>query len=254
MAFVRVAILGRRGSLLSQRRICITSAATSSTSPSLNPTSAPDLTHRAFATVSTGSNPLKDDGGKVILKSLTREELEVFVQSLGEKPFRAKQLWQWMYSPASLVGTFDEMTNLSKAFREKLNEVARIDCLRVNTSHVAKDGTRKITFQLDDGGIIESVWIPSVPSEEDDDDIPFVPSKKGGTSPTSKPTERKKRVTLCVSSQLGCALNCQFCFTAKMGLRRHLTMAEIVDQVILSKRFFDTEDYKVTNVVFMVSS
>jgi len=166
-----------------------------------------------------------DSNGRVLLKSLTRTQMDEFVQSLGEKPFRAKQLWRWMYHPDALAGSFEEMTDLSKDFRRKLQESARVDSLVINDTHVAADGTRKVTFKLDDGGVIESVWIPT-------DD----------------------RVTLCVSSQLGCALNCQFCFTAKMGLRRHLTKGEIVDQVVLTKRFFDDRNQlgrRVTNVVFM---
>ncbi|KAJ8901554.1 hypothetical protein NDN08_003763 [Rhodosorus marinus] len=174
--------------------------------------------------IAAGSLPT-DENGRVLLKNLSRTQLDDFVTSLGEKPFRAAQLWRWMYHPDSLVGTFEEMTDLSKAFRAKLEDHSRVDSLTLNDTHVAKDGTRKITYKLEDGGIIESVWIPT-----------------------------NDRVTLCISSQLGCALNCQFCFTAKMGLRRHLSLGEIVDQVVLSKRFFDDKDEtgkRITNIVFM---
>lgn len=164
----------------------------------------------------------KDSMGKVLLKSMTLEELERWVETeLQEKPFRARQLWKWMYSPDKLAGTFDEMSDLSKAFREKLKTVARIDSIVMNTVHQAADGTRKMTYRLDGGGLVESVLIPA-----------------------------EGRTTLCVSSQWGCALNCQFCQTGRTGFKRSLTHGEIVDQVVLAKRFFEGEG-RIANVVFM---
>lgn len=168
----------------------------------------------------------RDAEGRVLLKNLSRERLDEFVESLGEKQYRAAQLWRWMYHPDALAGSFEEMTDLSKSFRVKLEAEARVDSLTMKDVHEAQDGTKKVTYSMDDGGVVESVWIPT-------DD----------------------RVTLCISSQLGCALNCQFCFTAKMGLRRHLSLGEIVDQVVQSKRFFDAKDNssrRISNVVFMV--
>lgn len=164
----------------------------------------------------------KDSVGRVLLKSMTLKELETWVETdLQEKPFRARQLWKWMYRADKLAGTFDEMSDLSKAFREKLKGVARIDSILLNTVHQSADGTRKMTFRLDSGGLVESVLIPA-----------------------------EGRTTLCVSSQWGCALNCQFCQTGRTGFKRSLTHGEIVDQVVLAKRFFEAEG-RIANVVFM---
>mmetsp|Transcript_9049 Transcript_9049/g.23802 ORF Transcript_9049/g.23802 Transcript_9049/m.23802 type:complete len:500 (-) Transcript_9049:53-1552(-) len=167
----------------------------------------------------------RDVDGKILLKSMSLPQLERFVvQNLEEKKFRAAQLWSWMYKSSTLASSFEEMTDLSKSFRAKLAERCTIDALEVDKVHQAIDGTRKITFKLKSqsgGGIIETVLIPS-------DD----------------------RATLCVSSQLGCAMNCQFCFTAKMGLRRHLGVEEIVDQLVIAKRMFEHEQ-RISNVVYM---
>ncbi|MCB9506609.1 MAG: 23S rRNA (adenine(2503)-C(2))-methyltransferase RlmN [Myxococcales bacterium] len=160
-----------------------------------------------------------DRDGKLLLKSLTRSELEEWVASLGEKPYRAKQLWRWLY--LQRVGSFDEMSDLSRDFRERAAAVARVDVLRCTGTHRASDGTRKLTWETLDGGQIESVLIPT-----------------------------ETRNTLCISSQLGCAINCQFCLTAKMGLRGHLSTAEIVDQVVQTRRQFEDEQ-RISNIVFM---
>lgn len=163
-----------------------------------------------------------DEQGKILLKNLTLSELEKWIeQDLGYKRFHAKQLWQWMYKPDKLVGTFDEMTDLSKQFREQLKQCARIDVLTINTVHQSNDGTRKITFKLDSGGVIETVLIPT-----------------------------EGRTTICVSSQWGCALNCQFCLTGKTGFKRSLTHGEIVDQIVQAKRHFEHEG-RISNCVFM---
>jgi 23S rRNA (adenine2503-C2)-methyltransferase len=161
-----------------------------------------------------------DAEGLVLLKSMNRETLTRWVvEEMGEKPFRAKQLWKWMY--VHLVGDLDEMTDLSKAFRERLRQHSRVDVLSVKEVFQATDGTRKILWNTLSGAEIESVLIPT-----------------------------ESRVTLCISSQVGCAINCQFCLTAKMGLRGHLTTAEIVDQVVQTRRMFEAEQH-ISNVVFM---
>lgn len=163
-----------------------------------------------------------DDQGRVILKSMTLSEMEYWVEhTLGHKPFRARQLWQWLYKDDRWAASFDEMTDLSKPFREQLEKVARIDALNINSVHQSEDGTRKITFRLDSGGVIESVLIPT-----------------------------EGRTTLCVSSQWGCALNCQFCLTGRTGFKRSLTQGEIVDQAVQTRRFFESEGH-ISNVVFM---
>lgn len=166
--------------------------------------------------------PLKDTEGRVYLKSMTLAELEDWVETeLQQKRFRARQLWQWLYKTDKLASTFDEMTNLAKDFRQKLGETARIDALAIDKVHRSKDGTRKIVFRLDSGGVIESVLIPA-----------------------------DGRTTLCVSSQWGCALACQFCLTGRSGFKGHLNQAEIVDQVVMARRFFERESH-ISNIVFM---
>ncbi len=165
------------------------------------------------------SQTTTDDEGRVLLKSLTFDALQAWVASIGEKSFRAKQLWRWMY--LRNVGSFDEMTDLSRSFREQLAERARLDVLENTGVFQASDGTRKLTWKTLSGGTIESVLIPS-----------------------------ESRNTLCISSQVGCAINCQFCLTAKMGLRAHLSSAEVVDQVVQTRRMFEAEQH-ISNVVFM---
>jgi 23S rRNA (adenine2503-C2)-methyltransferase len=161
-----------------------------------------------------------DADGKVLLKSLSFDELEQWVvEELDEQKFRAKQIWSWLY--VHLASTFEEMTNLSKALRQRLAETARIDVIALNSEHQSKDGTRKLTWKLDSGSIVESVLIPA-----------------------------DGRNTLCISSQVGCAMNCQFCYTARMGFHENLSTAEIVDQVVQTRRLFAPEK-QLTNVVFM---
>jgi len=162
-------------------------------------------------------------GEKVVLKNMSREELGTFLTSSGERKFRASQLWDWMYNPELLAGSFESMTNLPKALRSKLERTSVLDEISLASVHESRDGTKKLLFEPRQGGRIESVWIPS-----------------------------EDRTTLCVSSQLGCALNCQFCYTAKMGFLRNLTLSEILDQAILAKRHFDTDQRKISNIVFMV--
>jgi len=164
---------------------------------------------------------ITDEEGRVLLKSLTQPELaEWLTQELGEKPFRAKQIWRWLY--VALVSDFEEMTDISKDLRAKLQEKARIDTISLHDERIAQDGTTKLLWKLDTGAIIESVMIPA-----------------------------DKRNTLCISSQVGCAMNCQFCYTARMGFQSNLATAEIVDQVVQARRHFDKKDIRLTNIVFM---
>jgi hypothetical protein len=120
-----------------------------------------------------------DADGKVYLKSMTLPELEHWVETeLGDKPYRARQLWKWLFKPShGWASSFDEMTDLAKSFRAKLADVARIDSLSIDTVQKSTDGTRKILFRLQSGNVIESVLIPT-----------------------------EGRNTLCVSSQAGCSL------------------------------------------------
>jgi 23S rRNA (adenine2503-C2)-methyltransferase len=158
---------------------------------------------------------------RTLLKGMSVAELEAWVKAaLGEPGYRARQLFRWLYGRQA--EDFEAMTDLSRELRGRLAELARVDALELREVFEADDGTTKLIFHVPrTGGTLESVWIPT-------DD----------------------RVTLCVSSQVGCALGCEFCLTAKMGLRGHLTAGEIVDQVVWAKRLFDARQ-RLTNVVFM---
>ncbi len=159
----------------------------------------------------------------VDLRSLTPSELESFVvDELREPRFRADQIFAWVHG--SGVTTFDAMTNLSVALREKLAQGPRLETLAVDVVQTSTDGTRKLRLRSNDGAAFESVLIP----EED-------------------------RLTQCISSQVGCALDCRFCATAQMGFIRHLTPGEIVDQVYRARAFLERTEpgRRVTNLVFM---
>ena len=133
----------------------------------------------------------------VNLLGLDRQGLESFFESIGEKKFRATQVMKWIHQMG--VTDFQQMNNLSKDLRNKLADIACIQNLEVARDLVSRDGTRKWLLQLEDGNHIEAVFIP-----EDD------------------------RGTLCVSSQVGCALDCSFCSTGRQGFNRNLTTAEII--------------------------
>ena len=160
---------------------------------------------------------------KTNLLGLTRSGLEAFVVAMGEKPFRARQLFKWIYRRA--VGDFDAMTELGKDFRRRLAEVADIRVPEVITEQVSADGTRKWLLRFESGQAIEMVFIPE-----------------------------PGRGTLCISSQVGCAMDCTFCSTAQQGFNRNLDTAEIVGQVWLANRelgYAPDGDRVITNVVFM---
>lgn len=158
------------------------------------------------------------------LKGLNLSQLQTFVESLGEKKYRAVQLFTWLYSKG--VPTFDEMTDISKEFRDTLKQHASIVTAQPITQRVATDGTTKFLFQLEDQLAIESVLIPPQPDAPNAD----------------------KRLTLCVSTQVGCPLACAFCATGAMGFTRNLTAGEIIDQVLHAQRI---SDKRITNLVFM---
>ncbi len=156
------------------------------------------------------------------LLGLDRLTLRRFVGELGERPYRADQVMQWIHQRGE--STFDGMTNLSKALRAKLSSITCLETPSVISEQGSVDGTRKWLLRLADGNAVEMVFIP----EPD-------------------------RGTLCISSQVGCALNCTFCSTALHGYNRNLTSAEITGQIWLAHRLLETsEDNRViTNVVFM---
>ncbi|RUO62570.1 bifunctional tRNA (adenosine(37)-C2)-methyltransferase TrmG/ribosomal RNA large subunit methyltransferase RlmN [Pseudidiomarina insulisalsae] len=161
---------------------------------------------------------------KVNLLDLNRQGMREFFQELGEKPFRADQVMKWLYHYC--VDNFDEMTNLNKVLREKLKEIAEIRAPEVRLQQQSSDGTIKFAMTLFDGQDVETVWIPEA-----------------------------DRATLCVSSQVGCALECTFCSTAQQGFNRNLRVAEIIGQVWRVNKllgpFGETGIKPVTNVVMM---
>src|SRR3990167_10322372 len=161
---------------------------------------------------------------KVNLLGLNHQAMIAFFSKLGEKPYRAQQVLKWIHA----IGTqdFQQMTDLSKALRQKLTETAEITLPEIAYENMAADGTYKWLLRLNDGNCIETVFIPE-----------------------------KNRGTLCISSQVGCVLNCDFCSTGKQGFNRNLTTAEIISQVWVAVRQLSqnngTHDHIITNVVMM---
>jgi 23S rRNA (adenine2503-C2)-methyltransferase len=157
------------------------------------------------------------------LKGLSLDELKSYVESLGEKKYRAAQLFVWLNGKGAQ--SFEEMTDISKEFREVLTRTAVLDNLELARKSVSPtDGTTKFLFRLNDALMIESVLIP-----------PEGPAAE-------------KRLTLCVSTQVGCPLDCKFCATGTMGFFRNLTAGEIIDQVIQAQRHANR---RITNLVYM---
>jgi 23S rRNA (adenine2503-C2)-methyltransferase len=152
------------------------------------------------------------------LAGMTLQELEAFMTGLGKERFRAVQVMKWIHQ--ELADSFEEMTNLSKAFRKELSEIACVNFPKLEAISESEDGTKKFLFQLIDEQKIESVLIP----EEDHD-------------------------TLCISTQVGCAMGCRICRTASLGLIRNLTTGEIVAQLLAVRKLL--KDSRITNVVFM---
>lgn len=155
---------------------------------------------------------------KVDIKSMNLEELTGFMAELGEKPFRAKQIYQWIHGKQ--IENWDEMTNISKALREKLASAAYLTCLRKEEVQISKlDGTRKYLFALEDGNVIESVLM----------------RYKHGNS-------------VCISSQVGCRMGCRFCASTLDGLVRGLAPSEMLDQIYKIGRDIGE---RISNVVVM---
>ena len=142
-----------------------------------------------------------DQKEKTDIRSLNLKELTVFMEQLGEKAFRAKQIYQWLH--VKQAASFDEMTNISKALIEKLKENSHLVSIKQEAVQISKiDGTRKYLFLLDDGNVIESV---------------FMRYKHGNS--------------VCISSQVGCRMGCRFCASTLDGLVRGLTPSEMLDQI-----------------------
>lgn len=155
------------------------------------------------------------------IRKISLPELKSYFEAIGEKSFRAKQVYEWLWKHSCT--NFDEMTNLSAATRDKLKEHFVVNTLTVANQQISNDRTIKNTFKLYDGNIIEGVLIPA-------DD----------------------RMTACVSSQVGCSLTCKFCATGYMDRKRNLDASEIYDQVVQIKNqaesFYNTP---LTNIVYM---
>lgn len=160
---------------------------------------------------------------KVNLLGLDRQGLEAFFADMGEKAFRASQLLKWIHQFG--VEDFAQMTNMSKALRQRLAETAEVRAPEVVLDQGSADGTHKWVLRLDSGNCIETVFIPD-----------------------------GERGTLCVSSQVGCALECSFCSTAQQGFNRNLSSAEIVGQLRAAYQYFGArhrDERIITNVVLM---
>jgi 23S rRNA (adenine2503-C2)-methyltransferase len=164
-----------------------------------------------------------DSLAEVSLLGMNRQMLADWLRSQGEKPFRAQQLMQWVHQRGII--DYEQMTDLSKVLRAKLSQLAPVRLPEVKVDQVASDGTRKWLLEVDGHNAIEMVFIPE-----------------------------SNRGTLCISSQVGCALACTFCMTAKQGFNRNLSSDEIIGQMWLAQHLLRQAgwgDNPITNVVFM---
>ncbi|TAK56770.1 MAG: 23S rRNA (adenine(2503)-C(2))-methyltransferase RlmN [Bacteroidetes bacterium] len=166
------------------------------------------------------------------IKGLTLNELQRFALSLGEKAFRGNQLFDWLYSKEAL--SFNDMTSLSKDVRVRLESVAEISAISLTGMQASEtDGTRKFLFELSDGKRIESVLIPPRTAFQGRDAVT---------------EDEQERLTLCISTQVGCPLDCAFCATASMGFLRNLATGEIIDQITQVRK---STGRRITNLVYM---
>lgn len=164
----------------------------------------------------TDNAPIHPEANRIDIKNLTADELAEFLGSLGKERFRARQIVRWVYGRG--VTSFAEMTDLSKALREDLERRAYVSDWKPEVKEVSTDGTRKYLFRLEDGETVETVRIPM----------------------------EGERSTLCISTQVGCAMQCAFCLTGTFGLIRNLTPAEIVNQVCAAAK-----EGPINNIVMM---
>lgn len=158
---------------------------------------------------------------KINIRSLSLEDLQKEIIELGEKAFRAKQVYEWLWKKNA--ASFSEMTNLSISYRSLLNDKFYIDKIKLDDQQISSDKTIKCSFQIEPGKVIEGVLIPT-----------------------------SSRTTACISSQVGCSLSCTFCATGKLKLLRNLTAGEIVDQVLYLKEQSETRyNQSLSNIVYM---
>jgi len=167
---------------------------------------------------------MSDTSEKINLLGLSPARMEEFFLGIGEKKFRAQQMLKWIHQYGE--SDFEKMTNMGKALRAKLAEVSEVVLPEVVYEDFSKDGTRKWVMRMPGGSAVETVYIPE-----------------------------KDRGTLCVSSQIGCALDCSFCSTGKQGFNRDLTVAEIIGQLYVAAMSFhqpgERRERRITNVVMM---
>jgi 23S rRNA (adenine2503-C2)-methyltransferase len=155
------------------------------------------------------------------IRNLSLEQIQDLFKTMGEPAFRAKQVWEWLWQKSAL--SFNDMTNLSKALRDKLSQQLSFPSLTVDMTQKSEDGTEKFRFRTHDGHMVEGVLIPT-----------------------------ESRMTACVSSQIGCSLSCKFCATGYIVKKRNLEFDEIVDEVALLNKQAETETGKrLSNIVFM---
>jgi 23S rRNA (adenine2503-C2)-methyltransferase len=173
------------------------------------------------------------------------EEWRECMQQWGESPFRAQQIFQWVHRHGVL--DVEQMTNLSRSLRARLQEQGLVSPLIEESVRRSSDGTRKLLLRLKDGLAIECVMIPrenlereALDDEQDEDD----PEDSAGENKGEKP------VTLCISTQVGCAMGCVFCASGQAGLKRGLGAHEVVAQFILARRHLDAGE-RIKNIVFM---
>ena len=155
------------------------------------------------------------------IRNLSLEELFSSLQNIGEKPFRAKQVYEWLWKKDAT--SFEQMSNLSKDLRNKLEENYFIDHIQLDDQQISSDKTIKCAFSVGEGKVVEGVLIPTT-----------------------------SRTTACISSQVGCSLSCTFCATGRLKLMRNLSAGEIVDQVVYLKDQAETRyNTPLTNIVYM---
>jgi 23S rRNA (adenine2503-C2)-methyltransferase len=150
----------------------------------------------------------------------TQEQLKTYLKGLGKEQFRAQQIFKWVYERR--ITNFDEMSNLSKAFRDEMKSLISFDLPKVLSHLVSVDGTQKFLFDVRDGNTVEAVLIPS-----------------------------DGRLTLCISSEVGCNMACKFCYTGKQKLKRRLEASEIVGQFMQATDIIKKQGQRITNIVFM---
>jgi 23S rRNA (adenine2503-C2)-methyltransferase len=169
--------------------------------------------------VSLSEMPIK--AGKKNIRDLSLDELKAFFVEKGDKPYRAKQVWEWLWQKSAR--SFDEMTSLSKETRDMLHENFSFPVITLDTEQISSDRTIKDGFRLYDGNVVEGVLIPT-----------------------------ETRMTACVSSQVGCSLTCTFCATGKLERIRNLNADEIYDQVVIIRdQAMQHYNIPLSNIVFM---